>query len=73
MGQATPKACFHCPICNGDFPTFVDFDSESHFCCLYLSKVPRIAEKIVAARLDQRKRERRTVARYAALFRATLI
>lgn len=70
MGQAMPKAGFHCPICNADFATFVDFDSEQHACCLYMTKHPGIAEKIISARIDNRERERRAAARYVALFRS---
>ena len=71
MGQtAMPKACFHCPICNENFATFTDFDSEAHSCCLYMREHPGIAERIITARIDSRERERRAAARYVALFRS---
>lgn len=70
MGHAMPKACFHCPICNGDFATFTAFDSEDHVCCLYMRDHPGIAEKIISHRIIARDRERRAAARYVALFRS---
>lgn len=69
MGYAMPPhAGYHCPICNEDFPTFTDFDSESHKCCQMMAALPHVAERVITARIHERERERRAAFRYKALF-----
>lgn len=67
MGSAM-RPCFHCPLCDGDYPNWAAFDCPEHKCCAVLT--PHIIERIAESRCAQRAKERRAIARCLAVFMA---
>jgi hypothetical protein len=69
MAAAMHAGC-HCPLCDGDFPDFVAFNDESHMCIRRIQDDPEILERVIKERVTRTHRERRTAARYLALFQS---
>ena len=51
-------------------PDFIAFNDESHACIRLIQDDPEILDRVLKERLLRERRERRTAARYLALFQS---